>query len=80
MIVPTESECHDEFTEAMWEHVQLVNKKCTEQIRDLRKRNAILVQRDHAHAADMWELAEKIQMLESLVDEMAKNPRRIFVA
>lgn len=58
------SDTHDEFTEAMWKHMEQVNHMATAKIKELRAEvkelRAELKDRD----PQLWEMAERITELE----------------
>lgn len=58
------SDQHDEFTEAMWEHMKKVNELATAKIRALRVENKQLRDELKARDPELWELSEQIQALE----------------
>jgi prephenate dehydrogenase len=54
----------DEFTEAMWEHMQLVNQKATQKIRELRDEIKALRAELKDRDPQLWEMAEEICALQ----------------
>ena len=55
---------NDEFTEAMWQHMLLVNTDATKKITALRAEVKALRAELKGHEPEMWELAEEICCLQ----------------
>jgi hypothetical protein len=54
----------DEFTESMWQHMQLVNAEATKKIRELRLEIKALKAELKDRDPQLWEMAEEICALQ----------------
>lgn len=63
----------DEFTEAMWQHMQLVNAEATKKLNELRQEIKALRAELKDRDPQLWEMAEEICALQLRVASLTSQ-------